>query len=149
MSQSALTWVVVADANGARIFSYPFKSKTWKLVQEMKGDGADAPEAEKAVGKRSVKRQGALKGHAEGSGRKEKKERTFAHELVEVLEHGMSANDFGHVALVATPKLLGELRERLGRGLKKLVVAEITKDYTHLTAKEIKGQLFEDLPEVV
>jgi len=150
MSQSELTWVVVADASGARIFSYPFKSKPWKLVQELKGAPAPGELPEKgSVGKRSQNHQGALKGHAAGSSRKEKQERGFAHELVQVLEQGMSSNEFGHLALVAAPKLLGELRERIGRGLNKRVVAEVHKDYTHLTAREIKEQLFEELPEVV
>ncbi len=149
MSQSELTWVVVADASGARIFSYPLKTKDWKLVRELAGTGADAPDEGKAMGTRAEEHQGALKGHAAGSTPKEKKERDFAHEVVEVLEHGMSSNLFGHLALVAAPKLLGELREHLGRGLAQKVVVEINKDYTHLTQKEIKEQLFDALPEVV
>jgi protein required for attachment to host cells len=150
MSQSELTWVVVADASGARIFSFPFKSKPWKLVQELKGTvEEERVESKGGIGKRSAVHQGALKGHAAGSTRKDKQERGFAHELVHVLEHGMSSNAFGHLALVAAPKLLGELRERIGRGLEKCVVAEVRKDYTHLTARELKEQLFEVLPEVV
>jgi protein required for attachment to host cells len=147
MSQSELTWVVVADASGARIFSYPFKSQPWKLVQELSGAGA-LPAAT-SEGAHASTHQGALKGHAAGSSHKEKQERGFAHELVQVLERGMAANSFGHVALVAAPKLLGELRELLGRGLSQRVVVEVSKDYTHLNAKDLKESLFETLPEIV
>jgi protein required for attachment to host cells len=149
MKQSEMTWVVVADASGGRIFSFPFKSKPWKLVNELKGDRSNAPDEGSSAGHRAGNHQGALKGHAAGSNHKEKQERGFAHELVEVLEHGMSANEFGHVVLVAPPKLLGELREGLGRGLAARVVTEVHKDYTHLTAKELQQKLFDDLPEVV
>lgn len=53
---------------------------------------------------------------------------------------------FNSLALVAPPKLLGELRENLSRGLQAKVVTELHKDLMHLTAGEIAEKLRPELP---
>jgi len=39
--------------------------------------------------------------------------------------------------LVAPPKLLGDLRENLSRGLQSAVVSQVHKDYTHIGVEEL------------
>lgn len=53
---------------------------------------------------------------------------------------------FDALVLVAPPKLLGELRENMSRGLQKKVLAELNKDFVHLGATELARRLLPELP---
>ena len=66
--------------------------------------------------------------------------------MAHVLERGLSEGAFGKLVLVAEPKLLGELRENLSRGLKETVVAELNKDYVHLGTEEIRKHVLAAMP---
>jgi protein required for attachment to host cells len=144
MSESTRTWVVVADAHGARIFQYVYKVDPWKQVHHLKPDGTGA-EAAADFGKKASEHKGALHGHGEVTA-KETQERHLAHEIAHALERGQADNDFGSVALVAAPKLLGVLRENLSRSLQARVVAELAKDFTHLETADIAERLRPELP---
>jgi protein required for attachment to host cells len=144
MSESTRTWVVVADANGARIFQYVYKVDPWKQVHHLKPDGTGAEETADSA-KKASEHKGALHGHGEVTP-KETKERHLAHAIAHALERGQADNDFGSVALVAPPKLLGVLRENLSRGLQARIVAELNKDFAHLEAVDIATRLRPELP---
>ncbi len=147
MSQSSLSWVVVGDASGARIFKFDKHQEPWALVEAIKGDGTSADKGTRDFASKSSEHKGALHGHGENHNSvKETAERRFAHQLSRVLERGLADGSFAHLILVAPAKLLGELRENLSRGLHAKVVAEVSKDYVHLSAKELQAQLIEHIP---
>jgi len=58
----------------------------------------------------------------------------------------MADRAFSALVLVAPSKLLGELRENMSRGLQAMVVAEVQKDYAHLSGAEIATLLRPELP---
>lgn len=145
MTTSSATWVLVADAKGARIFSFVEKSGQWTLHDSVKGDGSDHPDQTSDFGAKASKHKGALHGHGEST-RKETEERRFAHTLAHVLERGHGQQAFGRLVLVAPPKLLGELRENLSRGLQGAIVSEVHKDYSHSGVAELIDRLRSELP---
>ena len=145
MKQGSSTWVVVADARAARIFSFTDKNAGWTLHETIKGDGSEHPDQTAHPVAKASEHKGALHGHGELVP-KETTERRFAHTLAHVLERGHASNAFAKLALVAPPKLLGELRENLSRGLQAASVAELHKDYTHCGVEELIRLLKDELP---
>lgn len=139
------TWVLIADANGARIFSFHDKHGQWTLHDTLKGDGSDHADQTTDFGPKASEHKGALHGHGEINP-KETLERRFAHTLAHVLERGHGTKAFTKLALVAPPKLLGDLRENLSRGLHGALVAEINKDYTHSGVEDLMRLLGPELP---
>ncbi len=144
MSQSIWTWIVVADANGARILRFAKRTEAWQQIEHIRSGGAGAPETADFATKAS-QHKGALHAHGEAVP-KETKERHLAHAIAHALERGMVDNLFDALVLVAPPKLLGELRENLSRGLQKKVLAELPKDFVHLDSEELARRLLPDLP---
>jgi protein required for attachment to host cells len=145
MESSTSTWVVVADARSARIFSFADRNGQWTLRDTIKGDGTGHPDQTAGSITKASEHKGALHGHGEINA-KETQERRFAHTLAHVLERGHASNAFAKLALVAPPKLLGDLRENLGRGLQTASVAQLAKDYTHCGVEELMRLLRSELP---
>jgi protein required for attachment to host cells len=145
MKDVTSTWVVVADARGARIFTFTDKNGEWTLHETIKGDGSGHPDQTAGSRSKASEHKGALHGHGEINP-KETQERRFAHTLAHVLERGHASNAFARLALVAPPKLLGDLRENLSRGLQTASIAQIHKDYTHCGVEELKRLLRSELP---
>ena len=143
MIPSTATWVLVADAKGARIFSFHDNGE-WTLHETLAGDGSGQPEQTTDFGPKASQHKGALHGHGEINA-KETQERRFAHTLAHVLERGHGTKAFAKLVLVAPPKLLGDLRENLSRGLQSAVVSEINKDYSHSGVKELMALLRPEL----
>jgi protein required for attachment to host cells len=145
MKEGTSTWVVVADARAARIYSFTDKNGEWTLQETIKGDGSAHPDQTAGSGSKASQHKGALHGHGEQYP-KETQERRFAHTLAHVLERGHANNAFARFALVAPPKLLGQLRENLSRSLQTARFAELHKDYTHCGVEELMRLVRSELP---
>jgi protein required for attachment to host cells len=141
---NASTWVVVGDAHGARVLSFVKRIDPWKVVEHIKEDGSGAAETAD-FGHRASEHKGALRSHA-GSTPKDHEEQHLARAIAHALERGMVDGAFGSLVIVAAPKLLGDLRENLSRGLQAMVVAEVNKDYTGLSVDELATTLRPQLP---
>lgn len=70
-------------------------------------------------------------------------ERNFARMLAEELENGANARAFDRLILVAPPRMLGQLREALGKNAAARLAGEIGKDLTHIDDKHIGERLHE------
>jgi protein required for attachment to host cells len=136
LTPSTETWVLIADANGGRIFSFVDKNGEWTLRETLKGDGSSHPDQTADFGPKVSEHKGALHAHGEPDA-KETRERRFAHTLAHVLERGHGNGSFTKLVLVASPKLLGDLRENLNTGLRNAVVCELHKDYTHSGVEDL------------
>ncbi len=145
MKNANSTWVVVADARAARIFSFTDKNGEWKLHETVQGDGTGNPPKTAGSVSKASEHKGALHAHGENVP-KETQERRFAHTLSHVLERGHTDNAFSKLMLVAPPKLLGDLRENLSKGLLPITVAEVHKDYSHCGVEELMRLLRSELP---
>lgn len=67
--------------------------------------------------------------------------RAFAAEVVARLEEHRLAGDFDHLAVVATPQMLGILRPALTEGVRRIVVKETAKDLVSLPDAELKAAI--------
>jgi len=147
MALSSWSWLLVGDSSGARIFKFDNPAEPWTLVVTVREDGAGTPEGTRDFGKKASLHKGALHGHGDNEhSEKETGERRLAHRLAHLLERGLSDGAFGRLLLVAEPRLLGELRENLSRGLQQTIVAALSGDYVHLNARELQARLSAELP---
>ncbi len=145
MTGQGNTWVVVADAHQARIFDVEDAGLPGKLRHTIRSrpDGSahdesgDLPEVADHQ-KHASTHQGALQPSGAPS---DEAEHRFAKELVRMLERGLADNAFHHLVLIAPPKMLGILRETLGRGLAARLRASEPKDYTRTPDRELEGHL--------
>lgn len=67
--------------------------------------------------------------------------RAFVQQLVERLERGRLNHSFGRFALIAPPKLLGQLRAALPDSLRTLLVAALAKDLARSDANGVREHL--------
>lgn len=65
----------------------------------------------------------------------------FVKSLTAELEKGAESNAYDRLVLVASPEILGYLRDDIGKNAGRLVVAEINKDLTHLDALRLSEHL--------
>jgi protein required for attachment to host cells len=133
-------WVLVADRARARIFesAWPIGGELTEIASLVHPEGqvhekdvlTDAPGRFAETGG----------GPHYGEKHTDFRHRTaidFANVVAERLEKGRVSNAFGHLVIVAPALYLGVLRNTLSSPLSKLVSHEITKDYTHLPAREL------------
>lgn len=142
MTGQGNTWVLVADAHQGRILEvddaglpakvhHTIRSRSDGKAHDESGDLTEVADHSK----KASLHKGALR--ASGNP-KDEAEHRFAKELVQTLERGLAENAFHHLVLVAPPKLLGILRESLGRGLAARLRASEHKDYAHLSDHELE-----------
>ena len=120
------TWVLVADAHHARVLAVEDAGLPPRLVTTLQ---PPPPEAQ---------HRSPEHGWTHGADpRPEHEERRFSQALVQALERGAAANQFRHLVIVASPRLLGLLREGLPRGLANRLRASTAKDWGHVADAEL------------
>ena len=132
-------WVLVADAGkalllvneGDEVYPNLRVSRTVEAPANPRtsGQGSDRPGRSIFAGRRSAVGQTDWHQAAEDS---------FAATVGAILSEGSHPSA---LVLVAPPRFLARLRERLPDWAKTALLAEIAKDYTHLTVGEIEQSL--------
>ncbi|MBL6934747.1 MAG: host attachment protein [Alphaproteobacteria bacterium] len=138
------TWIVVSDGGEARIL---LNEGPGRGVTEMEGMAFQAdhpPNRDINADKPGRAFDSAGTGrHAKeppsDPHRMEKKK--FAGKISKILEAGLRKKNFDRLVLVASPAMLGDLREGLSSQLASLVAAEINKDLTHKNAAQLAQHL--------
>src|SRR5256885_5990704 len=102
MIPSTATWVLVADARGARIFSFLEKNGQWTLHDTLKGDGSGHPDQTSDFAPKASEHKGALHGPAEPNA-KETQERRSPHPLANVRGRGPGTKPSAKLVLVPPP----------------------------------------------
>jgi len=130
-----VTWIVVADAAQAQIYSRETRKAPLELLHSFTEEKARATEHDLHADSpgRTFDSLGAGR-HAkqpEHTARQNLRI-AFARQIADFLEAGRTANRFEHLAIVAAPALLGELRAHLSQPALQLVIVEIPK---HMTAE--------------
>ena len=130
---SGLTWIVVADASRAEIYSRQKRYSQLELVQCLVEPAARSKEGELSSDEPGRAYDSSGEGrHAMESSHSVKQHlrETFAHRIASELESARNANDFQRLILVAAPALLGDLRAQLSKATQRLVQAEVDKHMT-------------------
>jgi len=143
------TWILVANDAGARLYETEGFEKSFRTIRRfshLEGRQKNAELSSDRPG-RSFDSSGSQR-HSMG----EKfsphihEEEAFARELSDFLERKFGENNFQHLALIAPPHLLGELRQVLSTRLKKCIVAELHKDFpAYMEDKEVLEHIKADL----
>ena len=148
---SGVTWVVVASADRADIYSRQkrysqlepvqrfdeprARLKEQDLVSDMPGRAFDSG----GQGRHAMEPDHSGKEHLRES---------FVHRIVETLESARGADRFQHLIIVASPAMLGALRAQLSGTTQKRVVAEIDKHMTGREPAEITSLIDADLKAI-
>lgn len=137
------TWIVIANASSARIYSKTKGDHQLSLVKEL-----EHPESRKkasdlvADGKgRYMARDSAVGTYSSRTNPKEVEAEHFAIELAEILEHGRKVNAFKALILVAAPHFQAMIKDHISHHLLAQISQTIPKDYHAATAKEL-AELF-------
>jgi protein required for attachment to host cells len=142
------TWVLVADAAEAKIYSQTNRNADLAEVVSMQHPEARAHEQDLTTDKtgRSFDRVGGGR-HAMGQQTSAKEQSTinFAKSIAKRLDQGRQNGDFSQLVLFAAPSFLGLLRVELSEQTRREVVYEASKDLVRENASSIKAHLPEDL----
>ena len=137
------SWILVANASTARIFSNNGPKKGLKLVKEL-----NHPESRQKSSDLVTDRPGHMQGFGNGHGSrqpattpKEYEIEKFAQEIAKELDHGRTTNDFERLIVVASSPFIGTLNGRLSDHVRGMVSDSVEKDYTKSTPKELAGHL--------
>lgn len=143
------TYVLVADASRARIFSLESNKDSLYEIATLTHPQSRLHEHEltsdlpgRVFDSNSVGGRHALE---QKSSPKHKEALSFARAIGERLEAARIAGDFEQLVLVAGPPFLGVLREQLSAETSKRVTLEIDKELTRLDAAALRSRLPEKL----
>ena len=141
-----ITWILVADAATARIFS----AHKARLFQDHK-DGKDLTLISEHQHTDSRKTDQELVSDKNGkfgyatfqqeTDPKRHAEDCFAMELAKVLNTGREANHFQDMICIAPPAFMGMINKHLPATVSRLVSLSIEKDYTRHTPKDLVQNL--------
>jgi len=146
-----VTWIVSANASRARIFSQVRHSDPLQEIEDMVDEAVrlrtEDTESDKLGPTSAAKSQ-----HNAGAPAPNKafqpaqtpaqhETELFARSVAGFLLQGHQEGRFKKLILVASPHFLGVLRKLLDPGLEPLVQLEINKDYTHISAEELREQI--------
>lgn len=118
-------WVVVADEAIARFLRWPDRGDELEPVEELTDPAAHATGAD-------LEDEQHLEAEA------------FARSVAQRLSEHLQAQRFDELRIAAAPRFLGRLRKALSPQVAARVRSEASKDFVHLSSREITERLFED-----
>ena len=144
-----LTWVLVADAAHARLYrvhpgeqrlerlsveeSAAARQKSGEIMADRPGRAMDSS----GVGQRSAMEQESDPQRVE--------QQRFAQAVVDRLEAAANGGEFERLVVVAAPRTLGDLRDRLPGTVRSRVGREIDKNYGSLDDRALAARLGPEL----
>lgn len=135
------TWILVADGGRAFALTNSEVPDKFEPVADFHFEGFRGRDAD--IGTDRPVRTHAVSGQTAGStswenGKLAKIEhRKFLKGVIEAAGKRHRAGDFQHLALVAPPRALGDLRVALSSALAETVILEVAADYTNTPPHEI------------
>jgi len=137
------TWILVADSARARVFERDRAGALIELGCYTNPEARDGTRGMTTDRPPTVNESMGFARHAlePHTSRREKVAATFARALREVLDRGHVEQRFDRLVLVAPARFLGDLHSAFGKHLRAAVVAEVRRDFTHLTPAKLTVQL--------
>lgn len=135
------TWILIADGARARIIRQAdvkagADGQTEDLVFAI--DHKPLREIMSDRPGRSFASEGARRSAMDYRSEPEREQEVrFAHTLLEELERRLLDGDFEQLVIVAEPRMLGALRQKLSPALRRTIVAEVAKDLTKVPRQEL------------
>jgi protein required for attachment to host cells len=138
------SWIVVAESARARIFAV--SGAEGKLVEVA---GLSHPESRlhdtelsSDVPGRSFDSHGQGRhGMEQATDPHEREVQAFAVEIARHIDSGIKARSFDSLVLIAPPKFLGQLRSRLSKSARDIVVGELDKNLVEADSDILEGHV--------
>ncbi|MDD3529876.1 MAG: host attachment protein [Gallionellaceae bacterium] len=133
------TWIMVANASHAKLFSNKGPNKGLELIKEL-----EHPESREKAAELVSDRIGNYAGsgsYAQPTDPKEHEAERFALQIAQELEQGRVNNAYEKLVVVTSAHFMGLLNNRISQQVKNRISESINKDYTHLPVKELSGHL--------
>ena len=134
-------WILVADGGRAFALANTEAPDKFEPVSDFRFEGFHGRDAD--IGSDRPVYTHALSGRTAGSTSSENgklirlEHRKFLRNVIEAIDKRHRAGDFRHLALVAPPRALGDLRVALPNALAETVILEVAADYTKTPPHEI------------
>ncbi|MDD5364838.1 MAG: host attachment protein [Gallionellaceae bacterium] len=135
----SITWIMVANASHARLFTNKGPNKGLELVKEL-----EHPESREKAAELVSDRIGNYAGsgsYAQPTDPKAHEAERFAQEIAHELEQGRVNNAYEKLIMVTSAHFMGLLNGRITTQVKNKISSSINKDYTQLPVKELSGHL--------
>ncbi len=140
---SRQAWIVVADGGRANVYKNVGEIGEIKLALVRSTN--QHTEHTHELGRDQPGRLSGNSGHAksalESTDLHQVAEDKFLKAVVEHLARDVQSGDCKEVVLIAPPHALGEIRKHLPQSVSKIVVSEMSKDYTHMAINELQKTL--------
>ncbi len=140
----AHSWIVVADAARARIFSVDGPLAPLQALHQLVSPQAKLHDRDIGSDRPGRVHDSHGQGrHAMGTHNSPKEQDAirFASEVVDQLEKGRAAEEFNRLILVAEPRFLGLLRKAVKPALEQMITVEIDKDLSKADEDTIRSHL--------
>lgn len=149
------TWIVVANAGRARLFSRLGRTRRLAEIGDMVNTAVrlrtEATESD-ALGQHAAsKSRHSVGAPTQPSGYEphqtpaEHQTEGFARSIAHHLRDARLQGRYAHLILIASPEFLGVLRKQLDTNLSTRILAQIAKDYTQCTPIEIMDHMESNL----
>lgn len=137
------TWLLVANSSSARIFACSQQHRLQELtaLTHPASRLRDADLGSDEPGQTSDRSGHGFHGMTPPTSLHDKEVEVFAREVVDRMKQEYEQHSFEHLLIIAAPRFLGLLRDRLPENLRRSVLLEIDKDVSHMPASEIEQQL--------
>lgn len=138
------TWILVADAARARLFELPKKGANLTEIACYTHPDGRTPGCHPAHGRlpRAQESNSAARHAIEPrTTLREKNAKKFAVALSDVVQRGRLEGRYDELVLMAPPRFLGTLHDRLDEQTRKCVVGEIGNDFLKLSPDELRTHL--------
>jgi protein required for attachment to host cells len=147
MPRSNDIWILTADRRRARIFSAdrPHSQDLTEVQSFFQPDAAfqDRELVEPAPGRHHNAGGGIQTRHGMDSRSSEREKSTthFVRDIMREVEKAHHNGEFSKLVLVASPDVLGEIRNQMSNNLKQDVTYELDKELTELRPSDLRGHL--------
>ena len=142
---ATVTWVLVSNAAEARLFKSEGCNTGLHLVQDWQHPDSRKHQDELVTDAGGRVQQSLAAGARPGiewqTSPKEAEMLHFASELATYLSAARKQNAFQHLVLVASPHILGLLREKLDAPTSAMISGTLSKDYIYVGIEELSKHL--------
>ena len=142
MIKQKKTWVLVADGTRARLFIKKFKAIEHLMGHDLVGDNLRDSEIYMDKPGRSFESANPTRhAYQPRTDWHDYQKQLFAKEICSVLEKAHEQDEFDELIIITPAKMLGNIRNYLGKQILPKIAAEISKDISKLSDHELLSYL--------
>ncbi len=142
------TWIIVANSSMARILSTAGAREPLVELECLAHPASRLPDGALASDRPGSAQGSGGRAHGAmnpGVSPREEEAIRFAEQIAGRLRHAHASHEFDRLAIVAAPRFLGLLRERMGPAVTRTIAETLDKDLAMLPPDEIRARLPERL----